>query len=201
MGEKKSIAVFPAHCGRRGQNPRQTGERSAFHEVGAVDSIGGLSWARASGWNCSANRACWRLRRGRHGLDSLCARTFSIPAPATLGNLRRAKDSGFAMRRAERTHPTPTGAALLAEFAESFAPMSSMAAEKIGFGLGTRENKTRPNVVRAVLERSPKSPVQSPGRLTHTSHLAPRTSDGKPITSRCWKRIWTMSAARFWAHS
>jgi uncharacterized protein (DUF111 family) len=46
---------------------------------------------------------------------------------------------------------TPTGAALIAEFAESFGPMNTLVAEKIGFGLGTRENKTRPNVLRAIL--------------------------------------------------
>jgi uncharacterized protein (DUF111 family) len=46
---------------------------------------------------------------------------------------------------------TPTGAALLAEFVENFGPMQSLVAEKIGFGLGTRDNQTRPNVLRAVL--------------------------------------------------
>jgi uncharacterized protein (DUF111 family) len=46
---------------------------------------------------------------------------------------------------------TPTGAAILAEFAESFGPMQNMVLEKVGFGLGTRNNKTRPNVLRAVL--------------------------------------------------
>jgi uncharacterized protein (DUF111 family) len=46
---------------------------------------------------------------------------------------------------------TPTGAALLAEFAESFGPMRNLVAEKIGFGLGERDNQTRPNVLRAIL--------------------------------------------------
>jgi uncharacterized protein (DUF111 family) len=46
---------------------------------------------------------------------------------------------------------TPTGAALLAEFAESFGPMGDLVAAKVGYGLGTRENITRPNVLRAVL--------------------------------------------------
>ena len=32
--------------------------------------------------------------------------------------------------------------------------MQNLAAEKIGFGLGTRENQTRPNVLRAVLGNS-----------------------------------------------
>src|SRR5262249_52989176 len=38
-----------------------------------------------------------------------------------------------------------------AEFVESFGPMQRLAAKKIGFGLGTRDNKTRPNVLRAIL--------------------------------------------------
>jgi uncharacterized protein (DUF111 family) len=46
---------------------------------------------------------------------------------------------------------TPTGAALLAEFAQRFVPMQNLVARKIGYGLGTRDNKTRPNVLRAVL--------------------------------------------------
>jgi uncharacterized protein (DUF111 family) len=46
---------------------------------------------------------------------------------------------------------TPTGAALLAELVESFGPMRGLKAVKIGYGLGLRENKTRPNVLRAIL--------------------------------------------------
>jgi uncharacterized protein (DUF111 family) len=46
---------------------------------------------------------------------------------------------------------TPTGAALLAELVESFGPLQDFAPSKIGYGLGTRENTTRPNVLRAVL--------------------------------------------------
>jgi uncharacterized protein (DUF111 family) len=49
---------------------------------------------------------------------------------------------------------TPTGAALLAEFVEVFGPMRGLVAEKIGFGLGTRDNRTRTNVLRAILGES-----------------------------------------------
>ena len=45
----------------------------------------------------------------------------------------------------------PTGAALLAEFAESFGLMRGVTPERIGYGLGTRDMNTRPNVLRAVL--------------------------------------------------
>ena len=55
---------------------------------------------------------------------------------------------------------TPTGAALLAEFVESFGPMRGLVATKIGYGLGTRDNKTRPNVLRAILGELPDSVSQ-----------------------------------------
>jgi uncharacterized protein (DUF111 family) len=72
---------------------------------------------------------------------------------------------------------TPTGAALLAEFAESFGPMENLVAEKIGFGLGTRDNETRPNVLRAVLGeqskvQSPKSKVAASGLDWETDRIA-----------------------------
>ena len=52
---------------------------------------------------------------------------------------------------------TPTGAALLAEFVERFGPMENFEVRRIGYGLGTRENKTRPNVLRALLGESAQS--------------------------------------------
>jgi uncharacterized protein (TIGR00299 family) protein len=75
---------------------------------------------------------------------------FPIPAPATLSILGQRK---IPLTQTDEPHEliTPTGAALLAEFVETFGPMQNLAPEKIGFGLGTRDNRTRPNVLRAVL--------------------------------------------------
>jgi uncharacterized protein (DUF111 family) len=66
---------------------------------------------------------------------------FPIPAPATLAFRR----GGVGVTQCDEPHElvTPTGAALLAEFAESFGPMSGLVAERIGFGLGTRAITTR----------------------------------------------------------
>ncbi len=79
---------------------------------------------------------------------------FPVPAPATLAILGA---RGIGVTQCDEPHElvTPTGAALLAEFVESFGAMENLVAEKIGFGLGTRDNKTRPNVLRAVLGTSP----------------------------------------------
>ena len=45
----------------------------------------------------------------------------------------------------------PQGAALLAELVQRFGPMRGLAPTRIGYGLGTRDNQTRPNVLRAIL--------------------------------------------------
>jgi uncharacterized protein (TIGR00299 family) protein len=78
---------------------------------------------------------------------------FPIPAPATLSILG---ERGIPVSQCDEPHElvTPTGAALLAEFVEDFGPMRGLIAEKIGFGLGTRDNQTRPNVLRAILGKT-----------------------------------------------
>ena len=80
---------------------------------------------------------------------------FPVPTPATLAILGA---RGIGITQCEEPHElvTPTGAALLAELVERFGPMENLVASKIGFGLGTRDNQTRPNVLRVVLGTQPK---------------------------------------------
>jgi pyridinium-3,5-bisthiocarboxylic acid mononucleotide nickel chelatase len=124
-----------------------------FHEVGAVDSIVDIVSA------CIALEMLGKPRviaapvvEGTGWIDCAHGR-FPIPAPATLEILGAA---GIGITQSDEPHElvTPTGAALLAEFAEGFGPMRGLVAEKIGVGLGTRDNRTRPNVLRAILGRT-----------------------------------------------
>ena len=99
-----------------------------------------------------------------------------MPVPATLAILG-ARGIGLTQCDEPNELITPTGAALLAEFAESFGSMENLAAEKIGFGLGTRDNETRPNVLRAILgEQSkiqgPKSKAAASGLDWETDRIA-----------------------------
>ena len=75
---------------------------------------------------------------------------FPVPTAATLEILGA---RGVSVTQCDEPHElvTPTGAALLAEFAESFALMRGVIPERIGYGLGTRDMNTRPNVLRSVL--------------------------------------------------
>jgi uncharacterized protein (DUF111 family) len=73
-----------------------------------------------------------------------------VPTAATLEILRA---RGVAVSQCEEPHElvTPTGAAILAECVEQFGPMQNLVPQRIGYGLGTRQNQTRPNVLRAIL--------------------------------------------------
>jgi len=151
--KEKSVAVFHRVALAEGKIHGHAPEEVHFHEVGAVDSIVDIVGA------CVALEMLGKPRvfagNPIEGTGTIrCAHgTFPIPAPATLEILSMRHTS---IQQCEEPGEliTPTGAAILAEFAESFGPMQNLAVEKIGYGLGTRQNKTRPNVLRAVLGES-----------------------------------------------
>ena len=88
---------------------------------------------------------------------------FPLPAPATLEIL-----TGVPLRQIEESGEliTPTGAALLAEFADSYGPLPEIRIEKIGYGLGTRDSAPRPNVLRAVLGEAAQTPDADTDEIT-----------------------------------
>lgn len=148
--KKKSVAVFQRIADAEGKIHGLPASAVHFHEVGAVDSIVDIVGG------CVALDLLGRPRvfsapvvegsgtvRCAHGL-------LPVPAPATLEIL-----SGRAIPFSQCEEPhelvTPTGAALLAEFAEGFGPLGEVVVGRVGYGLGTRENRTRPNVLRACL--------------------------------------------------
>ena len=148
--KEKAVAVFHRVAVAEGKIHGMSPDHVHFHEVGAIDSIIDIIGAclclemlgrprvlaapvvEGTGWvNCAHGR-------------------FPVPTTATLEILGA---RGVALTQCDEPHElvTPTGAALLAEFVESFGPMRGLVALRVGYGLGTRDNKTRPNVLRAVL--------------------------------------------------
>jgi pyridinium-3,5-bisthiocarboxylic acid mononucleotide nickel chelatase len=157
--KQKSIAVFQRIAVAEGKIHGLPPEQVHFHEVGAVDSIVDIVGG------CIGLELLDKPRvlaspvvDGTGWIDCAHGR-FPIPAPATLAILGA---RGIPLSQCEEPNElvTPTGAALLAEFVETFGPMRGLVAEKIGFGLGMRDNRTRPNVLRAVIGESK---VESPG--------------------------------------
>jgi uncharacterized protein (TIGR00299 family) protein len=120
-----------------------------FHEVGAMDSIvdfvGACIGLRALGVGRVVASA--PLRTGFGFVDCAHGR-FPVPAPATM-ELLKGVPTFAGDEEAELI--TPTGAALLREFATEFGPMPAMAVQAIGYGLGSRNLPKSPNVLRALL--------------------------------------------------
>ena len=163
--KKKSIAVFQRIADAEGKVHGKPPEQVHFHEVGAVDSIVDIVGASIALEMLGKPRVLSApIVEGIGWIDCAHGR-FPIPAPATLAILGA---RGIAVTQCDEPHElvTPTGAALLAEFAESFGAMQGLVAEKIGFGLGTRANKTRPNVLRAILGTS-NSELRTPNSESH----------------------------------
>ncbi len=118
-----------------------------FHEVGAVDSIIdivgaliALEYLDAQHISSSAVPLGGGFVTCEHG-------TLPVPAPATVLLLKGVPvcDNGV---RAELV--TPTGAALISTLAASFGAMPAMRVQAVGYGAGSREHETIPNMLRII---------------------------------------------------
>src|SRR5207302_2915986 len=148
--KQKSIAVFHRIAVAEGKIHGLPPDQVHFHEVGAVDSIMDIVGACVALELLGKPRVLAAPVVEGTGLIHCAHGRFPLPAPATLAILGA---RGVGVTQCDEPHElvTPTGAALLAEFARSFGPMQGLVAAKIGYGLGTRDNQTRPNVLRAIL--------------------------------------------------
>jgi len=153
--KSRSVATFLRIAVAEGKIHGRPAEEVTFHEVGAIDSIADIVAACAGLEALGVDRVfASKLVEGTGWVDCAHGR-FPLPAPATMDIL-----TGIPLRQIEESGEliTPTGAALLAEFANSFGPLPEMRIEKIGYGLGTRDSAPRPNVLRAVLGECAETP-------------------------------------------
>ncbi|MBI5774873.1 MAG: nickel pincer cofactor biosynthesis protein LarC [Verrucomicrobia bacterium] len=178
--KEKSIAVFHRIAVAEGKIHGHPPEKVHFHEVGAVDSIVDIVGACLCLEMLGKPRVLASLPVEGTGTVRCAHGRLPLPAPATLEILGA---RGVALTQCEEPHEliTPTGAALLAEFAESFGPMRGLIAKKVGYGLGTRDNHTRPNVLRAVLSEEEVASVQS-SVFSHRSAVSPLDWEADTIT-------------------
>lgn len=132
----------------------------AFHEVGALDSIAdivgsclGLDQLGVTGVEVGPFPLGGGEVRCAHGV-------YPLPAPAVVLLLRGRPCIGV---DETRETVTPTGAALLVEWAESMpAPAGLRRMDAAGYGFGHHEFRGRPNVLRAVRMEPAADAVASP---------------------------------------
>jgi uncharacterized protein (TIGR00299 family) protein len=141
-----SLEVFGLLAQAEGKVHGMPPEEVHFHEVGAADALLDIcgfvvAW-ESLGYpkiHCTPPPMGQGTVRAAHGV-------LPVPAPAVVALLQ-----GKPVRyegQGERT--TPTGAALLAAFAE-FGPPPESAVLRVGHGLGQRETEDLPNLLRASL--------------------------------------------------
>ncbi|HEX3989445.1 MAG TPA: nickel pincer cofactor biosynthesis protein LarC, partial [Verrucomicrobiae bacterium] len=146
----KSLAVFQRVAVAEGKIHGKPPADVHFHEVGAIDSIVDIVGACIALEILSRPRVLSSNVVEGHGWLNCAHGRFPVPAPATL-EILAARAVPIAQCDEPAELVTPTGAALLAEFVEKFGPMDSFVPQRVGFGIGKRNNKTRPNVLRAIL--------------------------------------------------
>ncbi|HMP77359.1 MAG TPA: nickel pincer cofactor biosynthesis protein LarC [Kiritimatiellia bacterium] len=125
-----------------------TVDKIHFHEIGAVDSIVDIVGCCLALHRLGVDAiVVGPLPQGR-GVIQCAHGTFPNPAPATVELLR-----GMAIAQTDEPYElvTPTGAALLADWKTHDAAPAGAVVRRIGYGVGHRELRSRPNLLRAVL--------------------------------------------------
>lgn len=142
-----SLAVFGRLAEAEARAHGQSLEAVHFHEVGMVDSIIDIVSSCLLVAELSPERViCSPVTLGsgtvdtRHGI-------MPVPSPATAILL-----AGVPVRQGSEHQElaTPTGAALVSYFADSFGPLPDIRLDSAGYGAGTRETRG-PNLLRMIL--------------------------------------------------
>ena len=126
---------------------RVSRDKVHLHEVGAVDAIvdivGAMIGLERLGW---PRVVCSPLHVGR-GMVTMEHGTFPVPGPATAEIL---KGKPCYATHVEGELVTPTGAALAATLAADFGPLPPMRVRAIGYGAGTKQFDSHPNLLRVL---------------------------------------------------
>lgn len=121
-----------------------------YHEVGALDAVADVVGTCYALWLLSPDRIVASPVHVGSGTVRCAHGVMPVPAPATANLLTGVPTYGGEVFG---ELCTPTGAALLVTFAQSFGPMPALAADKVGCGVG-RKVFDRPNCVRVFLGES-----------------------------------------------
>lgn len=145
---KRAKAVFHRLAVAEAAAHGTTIEKVHFHEVGAADAIVDIVCACAALDELGVERvSCSPVPTG-HGTVRCEHGLMPVPAPATANLLKN-----IPLAACDEPHEltTPTGAAILTEFAERFGPPPAMRVRHIGYGAGQRDLNARPNVLRVMI--------------------------------------------------
>ncbi len=145
--KQNSLAIFRDIAEAEGHIHNHPPEKVHFHEVGAVDSIidivgaaFGVEYLGITSFCSSHIPLGSGFIKSGHGI-------IPVPAPAAIAIL---KDVPVYNSGLEFELVTPTGAAIVKQFVDSFEGMPPMVVKNIGYGAGTRDLPDRPNLLRLI---------------------------------------------------
>ena len=124
-----------------------------FHEVGAWDAVTDVVGVCLAMEQLAPDRVIVSPIHVGSGHVKCAHGLLPVPAPATALLLRDVPIYGGEIRG---ELCTPTGAALLTEFADSFGSLPIMSTKRIGYGMGTKDFE-RANCVRVFGARQPQN--------------------------------------------
>ena len=128
-----------------------------FHEVGALDAVADVVGVCYAMELLAPERVVASPVHVGSGTVRCAHGVMPVPTPATSYLLEGVPIYGGAVRG---ELCTPTGAALLREFASSFGSMPAMVTEHVGIGVGTKQFE-QANCVRAFLGDTPQEREQA----------------------------------------
>jgi uncharacterized protein (TIGR00299 family) protein len=158
-----------------------------FHEVGAVDSIADICGA-AVGWDLLGVEKiyCSPVPTGR-GFIQIEHGRCSIPAPATAELLTGIP---IAESTVDGELTTPTGAAILATLVAGFGPLPAMKVTKIGYGSGSKDFPTHPNIVRLFVGESTEATASDQVWIVETN----LDDISGEVIGYCTTKLWDVGA-------
>lgn len=139
-----------------------------FHEVGADDAIADVVGACLLLDDLGVDRVVTTPVSTGGGEVSMSHGTYPVPAPAVT-NIAGEAEWAFQGGPVEAELLTPTGAAILAHFAEGRETLPTLDVDHSGYGAGGYDFPEHPNVLRAIVGRSRGGLVRDDIRVLETN--------------------------------
>ena len=125
-------------------------EDTHFHEVGVDDAVADIVGAALLVDDLGVESVVTTPVAAGGGEVSMSHGTYPVPAPA-VAYIAGEADWELVGGPAETELLTPTGAAVLAQFADGVDSLPSLSVESVGYGAGRKSLEGRPNVLRATI--------------------------------------------------